>query len=398
MAKYLMIQGSMSNVGKSLLVAALCRIFRDEGFSVAPFKSQNMALNAHKIENEKGSFEIGKAQELQAFAARTQASPDMNPVLLKPTGNKVSEVFVKGISRGLMTAREYHDSKKQLTNEVLESFERLSYEHDIVIIEGAGSPSELNLKQDDIANMGFAKKIKAPVLIVGDINPGGIFAQLYGTFMLLEEDEKELVKGFIINKFRGDESLIKDSLVRYKGIIQRPVLGIVPYLDLRLEEEDSLSVSGNTTAKESALIDIAVLKLPFTRDDSELAAMSQHPLCNLRTIKNKEELGNPDLIIVPKSSNEEARAQFLLKFESVLEAQLIKNTPLLDLEDEHQSSLNDTTSVEELIQALLELKGLSAHAHFDYEDFRESQVRALAHSVRTALDMDELYAIVGVKR
>ena len=201
MAKAIMVQGTMSNAGKSLLTAGLCRIFKQDGYKVAPFKSQNMALNSFITEE---GLEMGRAQVMQAEAAGIAPSVYMNPILLKPTNETGSQVIVNGEVLGTMSAREYFAYKKNLIPEVKKAYDKLASEYDIVVIEGAGSPAEINLKQEDIVNMGMAKIAEAPVLLVGDIDRGGVFAQLIGTVMLLEEDGKDIVKGMIINTFRGD--------------------------------------------------------------------------------------------------------------------------------------------------------------------------------------------------
>ena len=204
-AKAIMIQGTMSNAGKSLLTAGLCRIFKQDGYKVAPFKSQNMALNSFITEE---GLEMGRAQVIQAEAAGIKPSALMNPILLKPTNNMGSQVIVNGEVLGNMSAKDYYAFKKNLRPKILEAYEKLASEYDIIVIEGAGSPAEINLKQEDFVNMGMAKMAKAPVLLVGDIDRGGVFAQLVGTVMLLDEDEQDMVKGLIINKFRGDKSIL----------------------------------------------------------------------------------------------------------------------------------------------------------------------------------------------
>ena len=199
----------MSNAGKSLLTAGLCRIFKQDGYKVAPFKSQNMALNSFITEE---GLEMGRAQVMQAEAAGIAPSVYMNPILLKPTNETGSQVIVNGEVLGTMSAREYFAYKKNLIPDVKKAYDKLASEYDIVVIEGAGSPAEINLKQEDIVNMGMAKIAGAPVLLVGDIDRGGVFAQLIGTVMLLEEDEKEIVKGMIINKFRGDKTILDPGI------------------------------------------------------------------------------------------------------------------------------------------------------------------------------------------
>ncbi len=239
MAKTIMIQGTMSSAGKSLLCAGLCRVFRQDGYRVAPFKSQNMSSFCYTT--PEGLF-MSRAQVVQAEAAGIGPDVRMNPILLKPESNMGSQVIVNGISRGHMKAADYFQYKTSLIPDILHAFHSLSAEHDIIVIEGAGSPAEINLKQNDIVNMGLAKLCKAPVLLVGDIDRGGVFAQLYGTIALLEKDEQAMIKGMVINKFRGDVSLLKPGLRMIEDITNKPVLGVLPMLDIDLPEEDSQSL------------------------------------------------------------------------------------------------------------------------------------------------------------
>lgn len=239
MPKTIMIQGTMSSAGKSLLCAGLCRVFRQDGYRVAPFKSQNMSSFCYTT--PEGLF-MSRAQVVQAEAAGIRPDVRMNPILLKPESNMGSQVIVNGISRGHMKAADYFQYKTSLIPDILNAFHSLSVEHDIIVIEGAGSPAEINLKQNDIVNMGLAKLCKAPVLLVGDIDRGGVFAQLYGTIALLEKDEQAMIKGMVINKFRGDVSLLKPGLRMIEDITNKPVLGVLPMLDIDLPEEDSQSL------------------------------------------------------------------------------------------------------------------------------------------------------------
>ena len=238
MTHKLMIQGTMSNAGKSLLVAGLCRYFARKGYRVSPFKSQNMALNSFITEE---GLEMGRAQVMQAEAAKTAPSVSMNPILLKPTSDTGSQVIVNGEGVGNMDARTYFSYKKTLIPDILNAFRRLEERNDILIIEGAGSPAEINLKENDVVNMGLAKLLDAPVLLVGDIDRGGVFAQLYGTYALLEEEERARIKGMLINKFRGDSSLLTPGIRMLEEKTGVPVLGTLPYLDISLDDEDSLS-------------------------------------------------------------------------------------------------------------------------------------------------------------
>lgn len=233
----IMIQGTTSSSGKSTLCTALCRIFKEDGYSVFPFKSQNMSSKSYVMEE---GLEMATAQVLQAIAAGLKPDPKMNPILLKPTGERNSQVFIKGKLYKDMDAVEYFQFKNTLKPMVQETFNEVESLYDIVVIEGAGSPAEINLKQNDIVNMGMAEMADAPVLIVGDINRGGVFASLYGTVMLLDENERRRVKGLVINKFRGDVSLLKPGLDMFEKLLNIPVVGVIPYTHLELEDEDTL--------------------------------------------------------------------------------------------------------------------------------------------------------------
>lgn len=234
----IMLQGTASSVGKSLLTAAFCRIFKQDGYSVAPFKAQNMALNSYIIA---GGLEISRAQAMQAEAAGIEPTVQMNPVLLKPTSDCSSQVIVMGRPLALMKGTAYYKKKEELFKVVESALQRLKKEHDLVVIEGAGSAAEINLREHDLVNMGLALKIKSPVLLIGDIDRGGVFASLYGSLALLTEEERGLIKGLIINKFRGEKALLQDGLKKIEELSGKPVLGVVPYQVFNLDDEDSLS-------------------------------------------------------------------------------------------------------------------------------------------------------------
>ena len=257
-AKCIMVQGTMSGAGKSLLCAALCRIFAQDGYRVAPFKSQNMALNSFVTRD---GLEMGRAQVVQAQAAGVEPDVRMNPILLKPSSDVGSQVIVNGEVRGDMPAKEYFRRKKSLIPDILRAYDSLADEFDIIVIEGAGSPAEINLKADDIVNMGLAKLVDAPVLLAGDIDRGGVFAQLYGTVALLEPDERTRICGLIINKFRGDVEILRPGLAMLEEKTQLPVLGVVPYLRVDIEDEDSLAPRLQSKSAVKPL-DAAVLRLP----------------------------------------------------------------------------------------------------------------------------------------
>ena len=275
-----MIQGTMSNAGKSLLCAGLCRIFKQDGYRVAPFKSQNMALNSFITED---GLEMGRAQVVQAEAAGVAPQVEMNPILLKPTNDVGSQVIVNGEVLKNMSAREYFAYKKQLIPDIMKAFHKLEEENDIIVIEGAGSPAEINLKKDDIVNMGLAKMVDAPVLLVGDIDRGGVFAQLLGTLMLLEDDEKERVKGLVINKFRGDKTILDPGIVMLEERGGIPVVGVTPYMQVEIEDEDSLTERFNMTKggkgaeKRIGLVDIAVIRTPRISNFTDFMLLENAP-------------------------------------------------------------------------------------------------------------------------
>lgn len=299
MAKAIMVQGTMSNAGKSVLAAGLCRIFRQDGYKVAPFKSQNMALNSF-ITRE--GLEMGRAQVMQAEAAGIEPSVRMNPILLKPTTDTGSQVIVGGEVLGNMSAADYFRMKKELIPRIMEAYNSLAEENDIIVLEGAGSPAEINLKTDDIVNMGMAKLAKAPVLLAGDIDRGGVFASLYGTVELMEPDERAMIKGLLINKFRGDVEILRPGLTMLENLTHIPVLGVVPYLHLDIDDEDSLS-DRLTVRENQGLIDAVVIRLPRISNFTDFNTLSQIPGVGLRYVEKAEELGEPDLILLPGTKN-----------------------------------------------------------------------------------------------
>ena len=298
MAKVIMVQGTMSNAGKSLIVAGLCRIFKQDGYRVAPFKSQNMALNSFIT---KEGLEMGRAQVMQAEAAGVEPVAAMNPILLKPTTHVGSQVIVNGEVLGNMSARDYFAYKKQLIPEIKKAFRELEKDNDIIVIEGAGSPAEINLRENDIVNMGLAELLDAPVLLVGDIDRGGVFAQLLGTLMLLEESEKERVKGLIINKFRGDKTILDPGVVMLEERGHVPVVGVVPYMELSIDDEDSLS--SRFDRKEEGLIDIAVIRYPRISNFTDLSVLEQIGQVSVRYVDSVRDLHHPDMIVLPGSKN-----------------------------------------------------------------------------------------------
>ena len=319
MAVNIMIQGTMSNAGKSLIAAGLCRVFAQDGYREAPFKSQNMALNSYVTEE---GLEMGRAQAVQAEACGIRPSVRMNPILLKPTTDMGSQVIVNGKVRANMKAADYFRHKKDLIPEIMAAYRSLEEEYDIIVLEGAGSPAEINLKKDDIVNMGMAQLADAPVLLVGDIDRGGVFAQLAGTVMLLEEEERARIRGLIINKFRGDLSILEPGLRMIEEICHRPVLGVVPYEKLDIDDEDSLSerlisgVSGTSeTYRDSCRtgvrcgekiresvrggLDIAVVRLPRISNFTDFSALETAEGVRVRYGDTPAELSGADMIILP---------------------------------------------------------------------------------------------------
>ncbi|MFA7069098.1 MAG: cobyric acid synthase [Acidaminococcaceae bacterium] len=299
MAKALMIQGTMSNAGKSIVTAGLCRVLNQDGYKVAPFKSQNMALNSFITRT---GAEMGRAQVVQAEAANIEPSALMNPILLKPTSDEGSQVIVNGKAIGTMKAAEYYEFKQQLITEILKAYNSLAATNDIIVIEGAGSPAEINLKSNDIVNMGMAKMAKAPVILVADIDRGGVFASIYGTLMLLEEDERAMVKGILINKFRGDLEILKPGLSMIEEKTGVPVIGVLPMMQVDIEDEDSLSDRLNTPA-EVKVIDIAVVRIPKMSNYTDFNVFEIIPGVSVRYISSVAELGHPDMIIIPGTKN-----------------------------------------------------------------------------------------------
>ena len=319
MAKSIMVQGTTSNAGKSFLAAALCRIFRQDGHTVAPFKSQNMALNSF-ITDE--GLEMGRAQVMQAEAAGIAPSVKMNPILLKPTNDTGSQVIVNGEVRGTMSARDYFAMKKTLIPDIMAAYESLAEDHEIMVLEGAGSPAEINLKTDDIVNMGMAKLAKAPVLLCADIDRGGVFASLYGTVALLDADERAMVKGLVINNFRGDKTILDPGVQMLEDLTGIPVVGVVPHMAVDLDDEDSLTARFGRSGKKAPL-DIAVVRLPRISNFTDFNALERLDAVSLRYISSPAELGSPDAVILPGTKNTMDDLRWLRQ--SGLEAAILKH-------------------------------------------------------------------------
>ena len=299
MAAPIMIQGTMSNAGKSILAGGLCRVFHQDGYKVAPFKSQNMALNSFIT---KEGLEMGRAQVMQAEAAGIEPLAIMNPILLKPTNDTGSQVILNGEVQGVMSAMEYFRRKKEYVPLIQRAYRTLEEQFDIIVIEGAGSPAEINLKSGDIVNMGMAEMADAPVLLVGDIDRGGVFAQIVGTIALLEEHERRRVKGTIINKFRGDREILRPGLTMLEEKTNIPVCGVVPYFHLDIDEEDSLS-ERFVHKEKKGILDLAVIRLPRISNFTDLMPLEAMEEVSVRYVASVTEFGTPDAVILPGSKN-----------------------------------------------------------------------------------------------
>lgn len=352
MAKNLMIQGTMSNAGKSIITAGILRVLKQDGYSTAPFKSQNMALNSYIT---KDGLEMGRAQVMQAEAAGIEPCVQMNPILLKPTSDMGSQVIVNGVPLKNMTAKEYFQYKSSLIPDILKAYKSLDEKYDVVVLEGAGSPAEINLKQNDIVNMGMAEMADAPVLLVGDIDRGGVFAQLAGTIMLLEEEERRRVKGFVMNKFRGDKNILEPGLEQLYDICHIPVAGVIPYVRLDIEEEDSLAeklyVSNLHKKSNEKQADIVVIRLPHISNFTDFNSLERINDVNLRYVQKPEQIGTPDLLIIPGSKNTIEDLKWLRS--TGLETQIIKcsknNTLILGICGGYQmlgNEIDDTCNAE----------------------------------------------------
>lgn len=382
MAFSIMLQGTSSNVGKSIVTTALCRILKQDGYSPVPFKAQNMALNSYVT---KAGGEMGRAQVAQAEAAGLEPDVLMNPVLLKPTGNSSSQIIILGKAVDTMSARQYHEgfSLKAL-DVVRSSLQTLQDQYDIVVIEGAGSPAEVNLKANDIVNMRVAKMIQAPVLLIADIDRGGALASVVGTLELLDPEERDLIQGIVINKFRGDIRLLEPALSFLEEKTGKPVVGVLPYLDNHgIDDEDSVVLDEKSSIKNSDL-DIAVIRLPKISNFTDFDALARENV-SLRYVKNVANLGKPDLIILPGSKNTTEDLLFLK--ESGLEKEIIRlnktGTPVIGICGGYQMlgrEIQDPEHSESDLDALPGLNLLPVLTVFEKEKVtRQVKVHAQNH-------------------
>ena len=301
-AKKVMFQGTSSHVGKSILTTAFCRILTQDGYNTAPFKAQNMALNSYVT---RSGGEMGRSTVAQAEAAGVEPIVQMNPVLLKPTGNSCSQVILLGKSVGNYSASDYQNKySQQAWDSVKKSLDYMETHYDILVIEGAGSPAEINLKKNDIVNMRIAKECQSPVFLIADIDRGGALASIVGTLELLDEEERKLVKGLVINKFRGDITLLEPALTFLEERTGIPVLGVIPYLDqLGIDDEDSVSLQDMPKDSVMRDIHIAVIQTPKISNFTDFDAFTHEPDVNVRFVQQGDLIGNPDVIILPGSKN-----------------------------------------------------------------------------------------------
>lgn len=298
--KKIMVVGTSSGAGKSITVAGLCRIFYKDGYKVAPFKSQNMALNSYIT---KDGCEIGRAQALQAIACNREPSYEMNPILLKPTGDRRIQVILNGKSIGNMGGIEYGNYKNSLKPQILEAYKRLESDSDICVIEGAGSPVELNMMENDIVNMGLANMLDSPVILVADIDRGGVFASIYGTLELMKPEDKKRVIGVVINKFRGDVKILEPGLKEIERLTKVPILGVIPYFELDIEDEDGVTDRFRKKGNEDKKIKVSVIKLKHISNFTDLNALEIENDVEVKYITKASELGEEDMIVIPGSKN-----------------------------------------------------------------------------------------------
>lgn len=403
MTKHIMLQGTSSHVGKSILTTALCRIFYQDGLATVPFKAQNMALNSYVT---KDGGEMGRSQVAQAEAAGLEPFVEMNPVLLKPTGNACSQVILMGKSIGNMSAREYHKGYSlKAFDTVKEAIRRIESKYDMMVIEGAGSPAEVNLKANDIVNMRIAKYLKAPVLLIADIDRGGAMASLVGTLELLDPDERDLVKGLVINKFRGDVTILQPALDFLEEKTGKPVLGVIPYLpDINIEDEDSVSLDDKKAQaddKRDAALKIAVIQTPKISNFTDFDALSKEADVDLYYIGQGEHIdkfGKPDLILLPGSKNTTEDMLYLRR--SGLEAELNEakdaGTPIIGICGGYQmlgEKISDPLHTESDNDSVKGLGFLPMETTFAAKKLT-SQVKARCLSWKflgTQLTVDDLY-------
>ena len=395
-ARTLMIQGTASSVGKSIMVTALCRIFKQDGFRVAPFKSQNMALNSF-VTRDGG--EMGRAQVTQAEAAGIEPTVDMNPVLLKPEADAKSQVIVQGKVSRSTSAEKYYQQTPSLIKVIEESLNRLRSAYDVVVIEGAGSPAEINLKAREIVNMRIARMAQAPVLLCGDIDRGGVFASLVGTLELLDEDERGYIKAFIINKFRGDVNLLQPALDFLEKRTSRPILGVVPYFrDISIAQEDSVYLDNRPASPPSADLDIAIVHLPHISNYDDFDPLEDEG-CQVRYVTRPGQVEGANLVIIPGTKSTMSDLLHLWRSglaESIIQ-QAKQGTPVIGICGGYQilgGKLLDPQGAESETDSALGLGLLDVVTTFT-ADKSTRQVRAQVANSRGLLEGTEGYEVIG---
>jgi len=372
MSRFLVVLGTTSHSGKSTLVAALCRLLSDRGLKVAPFKSQNMSLNSWVTKN--GS-EIGIAQAVQAWAARVEPTEFMNPILLKPKGDRTSQVIVLGRPLADKSAEQYYRDIESLKGVVDQSIKELEKDYDYIVVEGAGGAAEINLFDRDLANIYVARHLQAPIILVGDIERGGVFASLYGTVDLLPDDIRPLVKGLVINKFRGDPAILGTGMKRLEELTGVPVLGVLPYLDLAIPSEDSVSLGDKRAAPAGDEVDIAVIRLPRISNFTDFEPLERQ--AHVRYVSLKDDLGHPDAVIIPGTKN--TVSDLLEMQEAGMADQILslQNTPVLGICGGYQMLGREIIDcgIEDTVGSIPGLGLLDAVTRFDLYEKRTVQVK-----------------------
>ena len=437
-----MIQGTASDVGKSIIVTGLCRIFADKGLKVFPFKSQNMALNSYKTTS---GDEMSRAQLVQSEAARRTPDIRMNPILLKPIKDSQTKVIFKGQELDTIDAKAYYQEKSKLKAEIKKIYDEVAKENDLIVIEGAGSPAEINLNKDDFVNMGMAEIANSPVILVADIDRGGVFASIYGTLKLLSEHDQKRVKGIIINKFRGDISLLDEGLKMIEELVNVPVIGVVPYITLDIDSEDSLALDQATSMFDpSKDIDIAILKLSMINNFTEFNSLTMFEDVSVRFVDRVNQLKKPDILIIPDTEDvsgnqrilEDAgwlkiiekltqESTFLMTFrngEKLVNDLTLMNTMKLKLKEVQSETFkenlmdNSNSSLENEVISV-DFDGLFEHLNWtrnflnkirksknqsilqppsvSYSEFKDNQYDTLAEHLRKHIDLEILDKIIN---
>jgi len=371
MSRFLVVLGTTSHSGKSTLVAALCRLLSDRGLKVAPFKSQNMSLNSWVTKN--GS-EIGIAQAVQAWAARVEPTEFMNPILLKPKGDRTSQVIVLGRPMADKSAEEYYRDIETLKEVVDRSIKELEKEYDYIVVEGAGGAAEINLFDRDLANIYVARLLQAPIILVGDIERGGVFASLYGTVDLLPDDIRSLVMGLVINKFRGDPAILGNGMKRLEELTGVPVLGVLPYLDLEIPSEDSVSLADKRAATSGDQIDIAVIRLSRISNFTDFEPLERQ--ARVRYVNLKDDLGQPDAVIIPGTKNTVSDLREMQESGMADQILSLSNTPVLGICGGYQMLGKEIIDcgIEDTVGSVPGLGLLDAVTRFDLYEKRTVQV------------------------